>query len=686
MIASIALGLLLVRGPAVTFETRAVRVKDALSAISAKMHTVLAASPELSNLFLVVSVHDVDGDVLKAKLAEALDAKWQPYAGGDRLVVDHALLEARARAAVAERTKSIAAALSQIQERLDKLGPFDRAQAVGLLGMMEKVDQAYDEGNVATREDPVAVFRYRAPAQRAAMRVITSFDPYELASLPPGITAYSDRPTRLERKLSPAIADAIQQLQKEQAAWCDVYRGDAKFEARRQSWTADPRHYKDPLDPKAVRCFCKVTVQGGGMPYINVYFVNAAGDVLMFGETTLPGQAAQTASPAPVEADQDFLVPEDVTDEADFFGLHNFGESKPFDAAFRAVITHPEDHEPLSLAPSSVLLAAANQSKTNLIACVPDDAFQVPRAAFDKGKPGKISRIWGRMRSFCGLAKSEGWLVFYPRTIQEPTDRPALGRFLRAVDETGGMRLATLSEFAAQLSDNRFPDLVYLEANALVPNVTQLADWNLDSARFYGLLTPANRADLYAGKALGFRDVPQAARDALYATLIGSSYSELRRIDQNGQPIYRKGLTIENEPAEALAEGFDPAGQFNMVVRNHLGVLASAESPYGRMSNLRTMSLNSLAIQMLIPEMPQLKSYDQLQGRPMQGVIPGKDTDLDLSFMLRPNLQYQMHLSDHDYDLRSKFITLDSLPENFKRELAADTERARKTYKNDGGR
>lgn len=670
----------------IDYECKATRLSVVLKDLSKTLHTELTATPELGERFEVISVHGVSPEGFRAQLAKTNCAKWVAHPAGDRLTPDVDAEKAERAKLLSSRIEELRQAQAKIAADVAKMGAFGNAEAVALLGRMTQVDQSYDaeaSGGPGGMDAEKACDN--APGQRAAKRIALLLSPDEIATLH-GRVAFSDRPTSLQRPLSPKVREVISQLATEQAAWTKVYTGDPKFDAR-QSWmSVDPRGNKEPVVAETTRCFLKFKADDN-QPYIEVYFVDPKDRVLSFGFVRLDGPPPKTTNAAAASDPTTMTMPEEAKAFVQGLGQRTFVTPVEVGPEWRRVFLHPDKFEPLSYAPSDALLAAIHARKENLVAWIGDEAVDLGRFGWTaKDQPANVARFWGLLR-YCGLRTetSGTWRLVLPEDHGAPIDRGALATLLATLDTTGGLRLAGAANFAAAVGGESEPGIAYAYEEAILPGSHALNRALWSDLRFYGSLTEAQRQLLADQKLLALKDVSGEARQILVDRLLNGGYANLRRIDANGRQIYGSGFNIQNEPTEILGSGFDPTAVFGIHTNRHRGVAAFANDRYSQKLRPTPMGIRSLAMQILRPSIPQLNQYDQLNGGEAKSYIPGFISDLSFEFMLQPNLRYTMQLSDNEFDLRQKRLALADLPEDYTGELQKTTEEVRKQYGEGGG-
>ncbi|HWA83845.1 MAG TPA: hypothetical protein VG820_10445, partial [Fimbriimonadaceae bacterium] len=391
---TMALAAILLRPQAIDYECKARRLSAVLKELSKPMGEELTATPSLGERFVVVSVHGVKPEELRAQLAKTLCAKWATYSGGAKLSPDSDAEKQEEAKLLASRLDRLRKAHEALSAAVAKMGHFGHVEAEALLGRMTQVDQAYeaeDRGGMATGQDEAAC--ENAPGQRAATRMVLLLDPAQIAMLR-GRVAFSDRPTSLQLPLPAQAKGIIAQLAAEQKAWCAVYSGDPKFDARHSWLSVDPRANRKPIDASTTRCFLKFQA-ADGEPNIEVFFVDPEDSILTCGFVRFDVPRAAPSKPTAEDETATVAMPDEDKAYVQILREHKFTPALVPSPEWRNVFLHPEKFEPLSYACSDALIGAAKARQENLVAWVGDDAFQVGGYAWTQNdKPMPASRFW----------------------------------------------------------------------------------------------------------------------------------------------------------------------------------------------------------------------------------------------------------------------------------------------------
>ncbi len=210
------------------------------------------------------------------------------------------------------------------------------------------------------------------------------------------------------------------------------------------------------------------------------------------------------------------------------------GPAPLLDEQTRQRIVNPEKYEPLGTIPSEALMAAAEASNSNMVACLPDSAMAASAACFASG-PKTPSQVLAYAKEVWGLSVElkGGWLIAKPAnlvaSLDNRVDRQALGRALRAMATQGTLSLDEQANYALnspQVMQQFGIDAEYfrlLDPSVGVRTLSQLYSVQRDVLRFWGALTAGQRRSLLAGERLSFGRLAGNARSAVNSLIYNSS-------------------------------------------------------------------------------------------------------------------------------------------------------------------
>ena len=223
--------------------------------------------------------------------------------------------------------------------------------------------------------------RRDGPGCRAVRRLVSQLPAEVLAQMPGGdVLVFSDQPRRYQLRLGDEARECIVEAAAEQNAWASTYQSDGTIESRGWWYEGDPRFATDRIDASKVRLFLRATMSAdSNLPQFEADFATADGIVLLNTQADLQADAKPTPPPPAAPPDHETalslspLAKEQVV--AYRKGPHTFVQGAEGEA--RNWILNPEKYEPLGGAVSEALIASARARQKNLVACIPDEAFNL---------------------------------------------------------------------------------------------------------------------------------------------------------------------------------------------------------------------------------------------------------------------------------------------------------------------
>ncbi len=157
---------------------------------------------------------------------------------------------------------------------------------------------------------------------------------------------------------------------------------------------------------------------------------------------TLARKATEINSPVPPPRPEIAVSgPVTVSAEAKEWAVHQLRGRPISDAAFNMLL-RPDTVEPLGLGVGGALAAYAEKAKANVVACLPDRAYEATAQLLFRELPAEKWQPW-----FAGMGMKvrleEGTLVVSPadpaHCVEDRADRPAMRRQVEAMTTHGGL-------------------------------------------------------------------------------------------------------------------------------------------------------------------------------------------------------------------------------------------------------
>jgi len=375
----------------------------------------------------------------------------------------------------------------------------------------------------------------------------------------------------------------------------------------------------------------------------------------------------------PVAGEDKFTFSEDAKA---LWASQSSGGSVALPEGLAAKIARPDQVDPLSLQLSPSLVRAAEIKRVNMVGCLPDEALRV--VSWGKSEPTSVESYIKWLSFFrTSVDIRNGWMVVKPNrpnaNRETIADRKELGQYIQTLVSGKLLSLDEQARFALSLPD---PDINFLPATMvelLPPSVDKTKLPDRDLLRFYGMLTPDQKAAL-TKDGLAMSGLSPGQTECLNRMVYGALKSVTHSDPSDNRPgsrenaVYSMGLL--HESTECLPNGIPTTGVIRLKSDNAAVVVAS-RSPSREAVTTREMTAQQLAFQKWIQDHP-----DALSGRfngpeynfDMSHLKFGKPLHLTFTFQYTPVLLQQEVLEDKSVG-DMKVMTINNLPEDFKKQF-----------------
>lgn len=519
--------------PPVSYMTYAAPVRRVVAEIAEKSGSALKVSDNLGAHYLVVKVDGVPLSDLRAKIAEVTTGKWTLHEDGSMTLERDAAKWAQA--VQADRQAKREHLGHSIAQRLKYLAEQEAAQMEDVSGEHQII---HDVGA-------------SAPVHIALSRILGQMDLAFLAELKPQErVVFSSSPTRMQRPLSASATQVLAQLVVAHNAEVAKSKGKPdplegippearKYLEALRSFM--PRTFDDPITEPPAKALVIVS-RDASIWYtqdvdvrIELRFYDRNGTVILAGETSVSSGSewdreidamsesigaveeevqSQTESPAIK------LRPESLAMAAAFQHAGSMGPT--ISAATMQALLQPDLHDPLSFAPSDVVIHAAGAR--NLVANLPDQAVQLPVS-----DEGGVTGDSYTDTSLYRVLEDERWYVLIPAnpvtTENTRADRLALAKLAQASYTKGVPSLPDAMEYARTVEDPLRSPINYQYFNIFCPNsITGQGGLSqtFDMLRLYALLGEGQRLALRRGERLRLDTLTTDAREWVHRMIFGS--------------------------------------------------------------------------------------------------------------------------------------------------------------------
>jgi len=539
----------------------------------------------------------------------------------------------------------------------------------------------------------------QAPTGRIMKQISGLLDPKELASLPLFYkTVWSSNPTAMQRQLPREIWPCIEQFWQGQAEWsaaADRHNLNDPVANLGNYWLggfSDSREQSGKGIGKVLLSATRSTPGGGVSLEFSAYDERGSRigqSSMTLGEGFDGYMGAMKEDPA---SQGERMIQFDGESKMLLSALGGSGRpGQPIPADLLSRVARADLNDPLSYLISPALIQSAEIKGVNMVACLPDSA--VYGSLMGRGGDVHVNQILTRLSFFQTTYEiKDGWLVVKPSRPNEArvfrADRTVLAKYLQRLSSGKPLIMEEAGYFAA-----RFPDRV---ANSLPQQMArffpgqQNDSYNQEMLRLYGLLTQEQKQRMVNG-GLPLKALTQVELDQVGRMIYGASPSLQYRM-QIGQPgrsgpqqsdwmLFNTGLL--HEATESLPTGIPPQASIKVQVNDSYVVVPSHEGANSNGAHGQMMNAQTLAWVQFSQERPDLFPYITNAGQrtDLSNLEYGVRIDLVFTIDLTPTLSIVQSL-DGRGDSDFVKVTLDSVPDDFKKKYLQAYQNYKRAYAN----
>jgi len=659
----------------ITFSTPGVPFDQVCERLAKQADLTIVPIADLREEVVAIDVRDMPRKQLIDRLAHVLyakatfkDEKWV-------MKVDDVAAAERQRTALKIRTDNIKRAQAAVLAQVETEDAFDANKLVNRLSAYHKQYEQSNDGRNGKAFEAFNLVRRDGPGSRAIRRLISQLPADVLAQMRGDeVLVFSDQPRRYQVRLGDEARECIAQAAAEQNAWAAAYQSDGTFESRGWWISGDPRSSLDRIDPSTVRLFLKATMDtDSNLPKFEAHLATAEGIVLLSTQSDMESDAKPVppAPPAPPDGETAISLSPPGTAQVLAYrkGPYTYVEGAAGEP--RNWILNPEKYEPLGGAVSESLIASAEAKHKNLIACIPDEAFNLMYTyGGNKGdmwpfKPSGVLATIAKMSA--QVEEGSDCILIRGNGIDSRTDRAALGRLIRKEDEDGCLRLLPLVQFAGLLKSDSWNSVAWQAVDPIVPNsleTAEIPEWL--PLRLLGHMTDAQINALVAGQTLRVDSLPDYVQEGIHHAVFYGSRENIS-FPYIPHPNVGRHTTLDREPTEILPNGFSPDATVTLRSTTSLAVATVNADNW-----VTPMSMNDFAVHTLAQQNIQYKDRDPLRGEATPTVHLGHRTNYFLEWHLAPHISLTHTLTDNDIKLSSKPTPAGALADDYQKQLVAE--------------
>lgn len=698
LILAFAAASLIVRADKVSFETGARPASTVIHELGAKLGQPLGVSNALAAEPLVISVRDVEPEVLLEKIAEVTHAAWEHDREKLWLRRPPAMEKALVNQEVAADAVRFKAAIAKLLESPAVNRKFTASDAAKLTADTERLMNPED--NTIRQTPEVMKLADRSPGFRAMALLLAKMNPADLASATRQKRAvFATNPTQRQLPLPNGAGAIFDEYLNKHALFVkateDYWQQHERPSSRFGVWGIARGEWMKG-NPKL----------GLGKAMLQVF---RAGSSINFALTL-----GDTNGNALVEADvrielpsiEPKVIPLTVKEQplqrspvsTEITGIIN---RHPSETGYMEMVTSgpkgekrlrvpaatpsplagispelaeflskPETHDPMSLGASEVLLAFGKEVHADVVADLDDRCWSDVQESLTKGSTAGsiINAAAFQSRNTADL--QTGWLMVAPRqpvlATLNRTNRAALGVLLRSLEDQKFLSLDQICRFALgqekPVGDGEL-EMVYMRLiNAGAANrAYNPDDWLM--YRVYGSMAPSQRQALFGGRPVRWMNLSSAAKDNL-AKLVFEGGATADVVLPGG-----KKMDSWEEPILADWTQLLPDGLLDIEITAKSTLEPAVFAVNSKTGASEFASVSTLAGFAYVRETPSLNKYS--------ANLPAYDrftaasvSKLAFHFATSPNVSFSKELSDGATDPGAP--ATDVMPADFNAKVSAE--------------
>lgn len=550
----------------VSLEIRALPVDRALKAIGERVGLTLFAGRSLKDDTIIVAVNQTPVSEMCRELASVLHAKWMQTPKGLLLERTTAAIKAEDAHELDALRSYYAQALDALREKFKNLPPWNSESAQQLAKAMLALQK---------QEDPLH-FKYdvhvaqceleeSGASGRIVQNILANLSPTELAGLPRRErVTYAVNPTAEERPLEGIGQELAGIYQQYHQIWIDAVKQVAPnwhspggFNYGQGNGLSDT---VEASAPPARAVFGIERTGFGSNTNIEFKLFDAAGHQLSRSNFEIPEVAKQALAWAPTDPgllDSKIALSVESRQLVEALKTHARLDAESAIGALLLRKLNPID--PLGFVTSDALLGLSQLLHKNLIALVPDTAFELAQISEDELTVMRL--LSGLPKLGMSLNLDSGWIKVVPvcRSIarEDRLDRTALWTFIKKA-QIERVSIDSMADYAsAHGADVHGPvsePMMHLFCEAAFGDFDK-SDWR--ALRLYGFLSPAQRDDIKANRPVLTPSWSPELNKEVYKAVF-RSWTSLEVVP--GAPVDSISLSnLMDEPAEILTNGLSPS-------------------------------------------------------------------------------------------------------------------------------
>jgi hypothetical protein len=645
----------------ISFTSEAKPAKRMLADLSGSAGITLTTSQVLDNETLVLHLDQAPLSEAMKRIATVVGGSWQKERDGYRLIRTATQAREMQEAELAERAAWIKKSIDE-QVAKTEAGPLTAQKAEQVARDLTLLhtkgqEEAFSQQSTAT----TSRLEKSTDTARLFKKLLPLLNPREIAALSPGSrTVFSTSPNPMQRPLKGDFADAFRAFERDRALWSEAVKKVRDELGNPTSGYSNSLQFSSASKPGKV-LLVVTDLSYGDQVSVEMEIADPEGRLIGEQMTGLyngldpfaPRAASEGKAgekPIPISEHSRLLV--------DYMRAIRGGKPPLATPELKRRLLEPEQHDPLSLVVSDLLVGWAQAKNKSLVACVPDELTSLVNLYISRQDvTPSIFEAQAPAYRAVKLQEEDGWIHVRPvrpvRSALLRVSRPALGEFFRVVDAKGQVLLDDEAKFALSLksTDNGYGPLARLFAPAL-GNAQFAGETNV--VRLYGLLAQTQRKVLHEGGVLAYASLTPAQRTQVAQILYGRNSGLSLKL---GPDMRLPGNRFPNnmwEHTELMPDGLPPDGLL-IVNTNMQPAIRTFKSPadkIGRIETPETIAWNIVG--------PLLS--DPATEVPYESFQVGKQTQITFTFQPLSYMEAVKNLRESIVDSNQRRLTFDQLP------------------------
>lgn len=686
----------------ITYEAEAVRVDKVLADLSTKAGMTLRGSATTNPMFVMVHVKDAPLEMVLKNLADATESEWVKEENGMALSRTPAVIQRLEREDFTRKLKRVETGMAKLREAVAKQSPFDEQTAENVAlrlsefskrqnGDSGEFDQgAYQAVNKIQREMPFG---------RSAERLALLFDNKTLAGLPDrGRVVFSTQPNRSQRPFPPGLQGELSRLMKEQATFVEALKRHP-LNKREGGYYWDRRNSTAFTMPERVLARCSSF--GGRNVSFEFILIGPKNKVLARASATMSPEGPDNES---MEKIRNLEGGEKLDISGDFKVISEaikplFGDSRgkkiEVPQELLQKVLNPEKFEPATMTAGPLMLAYAKAKKRNSVIVLGDPlvAYSTWVSFFGEPTTARLESALGQVAEFKdengwvsigNFREMGGGMQYLPRDI--------LGLLVRS--EYSGKRLNIWQkiQIAPRIPGQMYETILMLWQALASGKMDYNDQSNWETIRLLASFDQSQFQAMRAGREIPLGQLSGAAQ-AEVRKLVFNGYGGFER-EYEGVPM-EEGQEAEeqvmmyddlgDEATELFPDGLNADAKVTLTVEEKdalFGERSKSDENDMRYAyeDREPIDENRLAWQTISKERADLfpwaanqPSYDRF--------VMGKFTRITVRIKFRPKLAMSRQVQERDIPKNGKRLTLNDLPEAFRKKYEEQLKSYRDSYK-----